>query len=442
MKKVTSVFLCCFLFIALNYAQSGVMTLKECIEMGIANNLSLQNKNLNVQKSKYGISENRFKLLPVINAFANFTNSPEPAVSVTDGSKYGTPYNVTKTLRYNANGGLQLQLPLYNQTLYTSIAISELVNRIDLLSYEKAKEDLIVEIGKLYFLGQTTICQLQIIEGNIARLDSLRNITQAFFDNGMAMDVDVKRVEINLENMRVQYHNAQAMLNQQLNLLKYTLDLPSEHEITLTPLNPDITGNVRFNGLSDSLYELQLLDTQTQLLKKQGRIINQGYIPSLNFTSQLAYSAYTDKFKHFFHSHISNKWYESFNFGLSLKIPIFDGLSKHTKKQQANVEYRKAVLQQENTRKQLETQYTNSVSDLMNNQRNYEKQQSNYKLAEEVYLVTTDKYKEGIASMTELLQDELRLTEAQNGYLSAHYNYKIAELNLLKLTQQLDILTQ
>ena len=135
--------------------------------------------------------------------------------------------------------------------------------------------------------------------------------------------------------------------------------------------------------------------------------------------------------------------YESFNFGLSLKIPIFDGLSKHTKNNNdQTVEYRKAVLQQENTRKQLETQYTNSVSDLMNNQRNYEKQQSNYKLAEEVYLVTTDKYKEGIASMTELLQDELRLTEAQNGYLSAHYNYKIAELNLLKLTQQLDILTQ
>lgn len=55
MKKVTSVFLCCFLFIALNYAQSGqVMTLKECIEMGIANNLSLQNKNLNVQKANTG----------------------------------------------------------------------------------------------------------------------------------------------------------------------------------------------------------------------------------------------------------------------------------------------------------------------------------------------------------------------------------------------------
>ena len=441
MKKLLFIFSFLCLSAAQVYAQK-TLTLKDCLEIGIENNLSLESKRKDMQKSKYGISENRAKLLPQINGFANYNDNIDPPVSVTDGSAYGNPYNITYTLQHNANAGLQLQMPLYNQTLYTTVSIAKVMDEMNRLSYEKAREDLILEICKIYYLGQTTTEQITLIKANITRLEELKNITMAFHDNGMAMDVDVKRVEINLENMRVQYHNAQAMLNQQLNLLKYTLDLPSEYEITLTPLNPDITGNVRFNGLSDSLYELQLLDTQTQLLKKQGRIINQGYIPSLNFTSQLAYSAYTDKFKHFFHSHISNKWYESFNFGLSLKIPIFDGLSKHTKKQQANVEYRKAVLQQENTRKQLETQYTNSVSDLMNNQRNYEKQQSNYKLAEEVYLVTTDKYKEGIASMTELLQDELRLTEAQNGYLSAHYNYKIAELNLLKLTQQLDILTQ
>ena len=441
MKKLLFIFSFLCLSAAQVYAQK-TLTLKDCLEIGIENNLSLESKRKDMQKSKYGISENRAKLLPQINGFANYNDNIDPPVSVTDGSAYGNPYNITYTLQHNANAGLQFQIPLYNQTLYTNVSIAKVMDEMNRLSYEKAREDLILEICKIYYLGQTTTEQITLIKANITRLEELKNITMAFHDNGMAMDVDVKRVEINLENMRVQYHNAQAMLNQQLNLLKYTLDLPSEYEITLTPLNPDITGNVRFNGLSDSLYELQLLDTQTQLLKKQGRIINQGYIPSLNFTSQLAYSAYTDKFKHFFHSHISNKWYESFNFGLSLKIPIFDGLSKHTKKQQANVEYRKAVLQQENTRKQLETQYTNSVSDLMNNQRNYEKQQSNYKLAEEVYLVTTDKYKEGIASMTELLQDELRLTEAQNGYLSAHYNYKIAELNLLKLTQQLDILTQ
>ena len=55
----------------------------------------------------------------------------------------------------------------------------------------------------------------------------------------MAMEVDVKRVNINLENLKVQYDNAQAMLEQQLNLLKYIIDYPAEKNIALTPVNTD-----------------------------------------------------------------------------------------------------------------------------------------------------------------------------------------------------------
>ena len=40
-------------------------------------------------------------------------------------------------------------------------------------------------------------------------------------------EVDVKRVNINLENLKVQYDNAQAMMEQQLNLLKYIIDYPA-----------------------------------------------------------------------------------------------------------------------------------------------------------------------------------------------------------------------
>ena len=36
----------------------------------------------------------------------------------------------------------------------------------------------------------------------------------------------------------------------------------------------------------------------------------------------------------------------------------------------------------------------------------------NYLLAEDVYEVTSDRYREGIASMTEVLQDEMRMSEA------------------------------
>ena len=97
-----------------------------------------------------------------------------------------------------------------------------------------------------------------------------------------------------------------------------------------------------------------------------------------------------------------------------------------------------ARLSYENALKGMQTQYANAVNDLANNQRNFSKQRDNYLLAEDVYKVTSDRYREGIASMTEVLQDEMSMSDAQNNYLTAHFNYQVSNLTLLKLTGQLE----
>lgn len=418
------------------------LTLEECLRIGIENNLSLAGSRNELRKAKHLLSENRAKLLPQVSAVAGFNDNFNPPVSVTDGSAYGNPYNVTKTLQYNASAGLQLQMPLYNQTVYTAIDIARTMNELNRLSYEKAREDLILQISKMYYLGQNTVEQLALIQENRVRLQELRDITQAFFDNGMAMEVDVKRVNINLENLQVQYDNAKSMLVQQLNLLKYVMDYPAEEEIALTPVNPEQVESVSLTGLRSDLYELQLLESQKKLAGQQKDLIRQGYLPSLSLTGSWMYSAYTDKARHWFHSGPSNHWYPSSGLGLTLRVPIFDGLDKRARIRKAQIDEENARLNYENMRKNMETQYLNATNDLMNNQRNFQKQKDNYLLAEEVYQVTTDRYREGIASMTEVLQDEMRMSEAQNNYLSAHYNYQVANLTLLKLTGQLDRLFQ
>ena len=216
------------------------LTLEDCLRIGIDNNLSLEGKRKEIQKSKYGVSENRSKLLPQITAIAGYNNNFDPPVSVTDGSSYGVPYNITKTLQHTANAGLEMQMPLFNQTLYTSMSIAKVMEEISRLSYGKAREDIIMQISKMYYLGQVTAEQIVLIKANITRLEELRDITQAFFDNGMSMEVDLKRVNINLENLKVQYDNAQAMMKQQLNMLKYIMDYPAEKEFVLTPVNTDV----------------------------------------------------------------------------------------------------------------------------------------------------------------------------------------------------------
>lgn len=417
-----------------------ILSLEECIKIGIENNLALQTKRNEIRKGQYALSENRARLLPVINGFAGFTDNIKPPVSVTDGSSYGVPYNVTKTLPYSANAGIQLQLPLYNQTLYTSMGVARIMDQLNRQGYEKAREELMMEISKLYYLGQTTNEQLEILKNNIGRLEELKNITEAFYDNGMAMDIDVKRVRINLDNMKVQYDNAQAMLVQQMNLLKYMMDYPMEKNFALERVQAEKLSHTELTGLSENLYEIQMLESQKTLAEKQRKLIRNGYIPSLSLSGNLSTSAFTDKARYWFQDNPSSKWYTSYGVGVSLRVPIFDGLEKRNKIRKAEMDIENARLNLENTRKNLQTKYLNATNDLMNSERNFFKQKDNYLLAEDVYAVTIDRYKEGIASMTEVLQDEMRMSEAQNNYITAHYNYQLNNLVLLKLTGNIESL--
>lgn len=431
-------------------AQSDTLTLKRCIEIGIENNLTLQQKQQDIHIAEIGQSENRHKLIPVIQGYTNFVHNVKRATSVTDGSNLSkllgvdAPYMVGQGLDFQTTGGFQLSMPLYNQTLYTGIQIADKMKEISEASYEKAKEDLTVEISKLYYLAQTTAKQIELIRSNIGRMESLKSITSAFYDNDMALKVDVQRVDINLENLRTQLTNAEAMYEQQLNLLRYTLDFAPDTPILLSTLKGymDYDDSYLLRGLSPDLYELQLLNMQSEVLQKQKKMINQGYLPTLSLVGATQWTAFTDKFENYFHTHPTNKWYNHTYWGLQLNVPIFDGLAKRNKSRKVAAQYTQLQTTIADTEKKLQTQYQNSLNDWHNNIRNAERQRENYRLAESVYLVTSDQYKEGVASMSDLLQDEMRMTEAQNGYISALYKYMVSELSLLKLTGQLNRLTE
>lgn len=294
----------------------------------------------------------------------------------------------------------------------------------------------------MYFLAQNTAEQIRLIDENIVRLKGLRDITIAFYENGMAVEVDVKRVNINIENLSVQRDNATSMLEQQYNMLKYVMDYPADKEIEVTSVDPQETIKAKLTGMSTNLYELQILEKKQTLAEQQKRMAKEGYLPSLSLSGNLAFTAYTDRLKNWFHSGESNHWYDSNGIGLSLRIPVFDGFEKRSKIRKAQIDIDNARLEYENATKSLETDYLNATNDMMNSERNFRKQLDNYNLARDVYDVTADQYREGVASMTAVLQDEMRVSEAQNNYLSAHYNYQIANLKLLKITGQLKSLTE
>ena len=419
-----------------------VLSLKQCLEIGIENNLSLKSSRNEVAKGKHNISENRARLLPQINFAAGFNDNFTPPVSVTDGTAYGKQYNVTKTLQYNSSASLQLQMPLYSQTALTAVEIAKTLDNLNQLSYEKAREDIIMQIAKIYYLIQNTTEQITIISDNLKRFEELRNFAQAFYDNQMALAVDLKRINVRIESTDVSLAYAKAMLREQYNMLKYAMDYPADEEIIAEVKRVDDIDMASQTGLNTNLYELQLMRTQEKLTEQQVKLAKDAYLPTVALTGNFTFTAYTDKFKNWFHSGESNHWYDSNGLGISLRVPVFDGFEKRSKIRKAKIDADNARIAYENTLKNLQTQYSNAVNDQMNNERNYRKQRDNYRLAEDIYKVTMDRYREGVTSMVEVLQDEMSMSEAQNNYLTAHYNYEVSNLSVLKLTGNLNSLLE
>ncbi|MNR66176.1 Outer membrane efflux protein [compost metagenome] len=55
---------------------------------------------------------------------------------------------------------------------------------------------------------------------------------------------------------------------------------------------------------------------------------------------------------------------------------------------------------------------------------------------------TQNNYNNGLASLTDLLDTENALTQAQNSYTQALLNYKIAEIQLIKSKGEINTLAQ
>jgi outer membrane protein TolC len=80
----------------------------------------------------------------------------------------------------------------------------------------------------------------------------------------------------------------------------------------------------------------------------------------------------------------------------------------------------------------MDLAYENANLQIDNSLVTINSQKENEQLAQEVLDNTKNNYYQGLASLTDLLDAENSLTEAQNNYTSALLDYKLAEIQLIK----------
>ena len=418
------------------------LSLENCIKMAVEKNINTQTARIEQEKSEYKISENRAALLPKINASANFQGYFKLPTTLLPGEIIGQPGTklpVEMGTAFNTNVAATLNMVLYNQTAITALQLSKKLADLSKLSVEKASEQLAFEVAKLYYLTITTSKQKNIIEGNITRTKQLLDITKILVDNGMVKQVDYDRVYINIENLYTHLSSTETAYEQQINMIKYMLDISLSDTIILTEEAEASLISEQPTPMSDfsDHIDIRMLEQQKEVNLMNQKVINNGYLPSLSLTGQLACQGMRDEFKNYFNNSPESKWYGSSYLGATLSFPIFDGLEKQAKSRQARLDYQKTEILLEDTKEQFMVNYLNAMNNYQNNKSNVDRQKKNIELAIKVYEETALKYKEGLTSMSNLLQDEMSLSSAQASYLTALYNFKEAELKLMSLNGEI-----
>lgn len=445
MKHFCTFIICCILT-SVCHAQE--MTLQECIKTGIANNLSLANARIGIDKGRTGVSQNRSRLLPVINGIFQFTDYLKSPVNVTTGTLLGSDFpedptwQTIKSMQYNANAGIQLSMPLYNQTILAAIDLAKTVEKINSLSYEKAVEDLTMQISKVYYMAQASKEHERLTNENILRMEELCAITEALYQQGVVMEVDLNRVRINLKSLKTQHDQSHTLHSQQLNMLRFLMDMAPETSFEVTHMAENMEP-LPATGVNEELPELLLSLHQKTLAEQRIKTVKAGYLPTLSLTGYAGALGYQEKFHHFFHtSAATDNWFANCYIGLSIKIPLFEANSKKLQIKQYRYDMQQAANRMELMRKQLDENYANALLQLNHNMEVFRTQSESRCQAEEVYNVTEEQYKEGVASMTALLQDEMQLRTAQTACVQALCQCRLARLDLLKLSGNLSQLSR
>jgi outer membrane protein len=424
------------------------LTLKDALNYAVQNNITVRKAKLDIDAGKYKTEEIRAQALPQLTGNANLTDNLILQSIVLPGEFLGKPGEVAVLkagTKYNTSAGVQLSQQLFNQTVFTGLKAAKTSEQYYSLNADLSEEQIIEQVANNYYVVLVNKQQLDVINTNIKNVKVVEKINTDQYKNGLAKKIDVDRVRVKLTNLETQRSQVTNAITQLENQLKFSMGMPVETAIVLpaTELSevkslPDLSSGIDL----DNRTELKIARVQKDLYTLDRRAKVSEYYPTLALNSNYSYTGVSNKFDLFKGGSSTANWYDMAAVGVTLKIPIFDGFATRSKVRQADVNLKKVEEDIRQTKNTLNMAYENAKIGLKDNMNTITSQRQNVLLAQEIYNSTQNNYNNGLATLTDLLETEDSLTEAQKNYNQALLNYKIAEIQLIKSNGNIKSLLQ
>jgi outer membrane protein len=440
------------------------MTMQECVKIGLENNLGVKRSVYNVETNRVNLLSAKGVFLPTLNLGGSGTQNYGRALNPVTNSFI--PNSVTRSLNGQLTGGLLLYNGLRAQYNYKSN--KRFVEAAD-LDLEKAKNDVIILVVQNYTnvilnkeLFENAKFQLNSSQQQLERIKKQVEAGALSKSNELTQEATVATNETNLITQENAY-------NLSLLTLKQSMQVPAS--TTLEIIVPDIAmEDLAITQTPEEIYAVSaqtLPQVRSALLKVEAahlamKSARSAYQPSLRFTyaSTTNYSSASDRAQYAqgpptvstigyvngdptqpvltqvptaiqtadsypVKQQLGDNLYK--NVGLSLQIPILNGLQNRTNVQQAIINRELASITVKETENALRQSIETTYNNVLAYAKTYTAAMKQVSANEEAFRMVQQRHENGAATYIEYQVASNDLFSAKSALARAKYNFIFAK---------------
>lgn len=443
--------------------------LDECIKFALERTVDVQNARVDEEIAEAKVKETRGIGLPQIDGNVSLTHNQKlprfyASYAVAQGfaeqdlnlgladDDIVASQNFFQ-LQSSGDANVRIDQLLFNGSYLVGLKASKTYKDLAYKTTEQTQIQTIESVTKAYYAVLISNERIALFESNIRRVDSLLRTTRAMFDNGFAEMIDVDRIQVSLNNLKSERLKFVNLQNLSLGLLKFQMNYPMEKPITIEGDLDDLTVNENlFNEYQEgwdhtNRIEYQILDTQKRLQELDVKNRYAESYPVLKAFATLGYSTQSPDVGGLFKTETNfedngiigpDKWYSYSMFGVSMSVPIFSGLQRSQRIQQAKLSLLKLQNNYSSLKQSIDLSIQQNTITYKNSLETLTSQQENMELAAKVARVTKIKYEQGVGTNLEVTEAESSLREAQVNYYDALYDAIVAKIDLDKAYAKID----
>jgi outer membrane protein len=402
---------------------SGALTLQDAVNLALLHNRALLAVVQEKEVARGRVLESYSAVLPSVSLTGNYTRLDEPSSFDVGGQ------SITLGFQDNYSVGLEVRQPVFRGgAIPAALRAGQLFALLSNEEVRAAVQGTIFAVARDYLEARLAGHLFAVNEDAVTTARAHLADVQKRHGEGMATDYDVLRAQVDVSNFEAEMIQQRNRMDLAKARLLKTLGVSQESTVeiadplTFEPVRPAFAAAMRFAHANRP--DLRAAELGLRLQSEALRIARSRYWPQVDAVLTQNW-AKPDP-----HSSTVNDWGDAWVAGLSVEIPIFDGLRR-----EGRIVQEKATLQQrrfelEDAEQQALLDVQQAVLNLRDAEEFVESQRLNLERAREALRLVETGYREGVNTEVEITDARTALTRARGLHYQAIYSHAMARLGL------------